>query len=708
MGKPVKVALYSISTVVVIMLIAVITLPFLIDPNDFKPEIEQAVKNKTGRELTIDGNIELSIFPWLGFATEKVVLSNAPGFPDKPFAEINGSQIKVKLVPLLSKKIEVDRIILKGLILNLAQTSKGTNWDDLSSLNKTGKEAQPGPSGETEQTGATPLAVLAIAGITIENAQIDWDDLKNKKHLIISDLNLNTDDLSFSQPIDINLGFTLHNPETQLTEKIKLSTELNINEKLDQIKLDQLNIQSTTQSQSLPGGELKSQLSAQALIDLTGDLVQISNLKVSADALNISGNITGSGIQKNPVFKGAMKIEKFNPKVLMQHWQIDIPKMQDPSALTAAAADFDILATSKSINLQNVNLQLDESRLDGSVGIKDFEHQNIDFKLHIDHINADRYLPPESVDDKSKPIASPAAAAAAGASLFPAETLRTLNVNGLVTIDTMQMNHMNMQGVNLKLTAKNGALNTSQAIKSFYQGSYSGKSQLNVRNDTSTLTLDERISQVQIEPLLQAMKKEAKISGLMTAHFKLTSHGNTESALKTNLKGDLDFLFKNSVIKGFNLQQIIDNAKTIIKGTPLSTDNPADQTAFSEIKATAQISNGVISNNDLLATSSKLNVSGAGTADLKSEQLNYKVTAKIIKTPATETTQEKLQGVPIIINIGGTLTQPSYTLDVANMLLEENKEKIEEKKQELLDKLDKKLEKKLGPGGASELLKRFF
>ena len=162
MRKPVKIMLSIIAVIVLLIVIAILTLPFFIDPNNFKPEIAAAIKDKTGRELTITGELKLSIFPWLGVSTGKMALDNAAGFQDKPFATLEESDIKVKLLPLLTKKIEVSRMVLKGLTLNLAKNPQGlNNWDDLTASDATKIKSSPSIDNTNIQDETEALAVLA-------------------------------------------------------------------------------------------------------------------------------------------------------------------------------------------------------------------------------------------------------------------------------------------------------------------------------------------------------------------------------------------------------------------------------------------------------------------------------------------------------------------------------------------------------------------
>jgi AsmA protein len=151
-------------------------------------------------------------------------------------------------------------------------------------------------------------------------------------------------------------------------------------------------------------------------------------------------------------------------------------------------------------------------------------------------------------------------------------------------------------------------------------------------------------------------------------------------------------------MKGFNLQKIIDQGKALIKGSPLSTDPKNDQTLFSEMSGTATITNGLIQNNDLVAKSPKLHVDGKGNLNLNSDALDYKVDAKLFKAEGKATEPEQING-SVAINITGTLNKPSYTIDIATLLTDENKVKIEK----LIDKLDKKV-----GSGIGNLLKNFL
>ncbi|NCC05091.1 MAG: AsmA family protein, partial [Proteobacteria bacterium] len=64
-----------------------------VDPNDFKPQIINAVRDNTGRELTISGNLGLEFFPYLSVSISDLELGNSEGFIG-PFMTLNGAHLK--------------------------------------------------------------------------------------------------------------------------------------------------------------------------------------------------------------------------------------------------------------------------------------------------------------------------------------------------------------------------------------------------------------------------------------------------------------------------------------------------------------------------------------------------------------------------------------------------------------------------------------
>src|SRR5690606_21022902 len=108
----------TLAALVALLIVAVAVVATVFDPNDYKDEVAALVESRTGRSLALDGDLELSYFPWLAVTTRNVTLGNAPGFGPEPFASIERAAVRVKLMPLFERRVEVGTIELDGLVLN--------------------------------------------------------------------------------------------------------------------------------------------------------------------------------------------------------------------------------------------------------------------------------------------------------------------------------------------------------------------------------------------------------------------------------------------------------------------------------------------------------------------------------------------------------------------------------------------------------------
>jgi AsmA protein len=222
MPKILKFLLVSVVSLLVLVAVIIGGIFLFVDPNEYKGEISTAVQEATGRQLTIDGDIKLSIYPWLGLSLGATQLSNARGFGDSPFASVESVDIKVKLWPLFQKRVEMEKIRLHGLRANLAKNKEGiSNWDDLtapsdqSSPTQTPTDAPTTPSATDPVQATATLGALAIDGLELENAHLEWNDQQANQHIIIDKLTLRTGPLALPAPVDLSLSLDvkMNNPE---------------------------------------------------------------------------------------------------------------------------------------------------------------------------------------------------------------------------------------------------------------------------------------------------------------------------------------------------------------------------------------------------------------------------------------------------------------------------------------------------------------
>jgi len=699
--KILKVLAGLLGLVIVLIVAAIIIVPLVVDPNDYREEIVAEVKKSTGRDLQINGDITLSLFPWLGVELGELKLSNAKGFGDAPFASIKQAAVRVQLMPLLSKQVEVDTVLLDGLNLNLAKAEDGkTNWDDLadhktqSYEHKTKSERSTAHKTTTpDSRGAMPLAGLAIGGVKIADANVSWRDDSSGQQVSIQQLNLIVGAIAPGQPVDLKLDFIVDNQTPAIKANIQLSGSPHLSEKMDRLDISKLTLNVDAKGDLLNGKPVKLVLDTGVALDLLKEHLKLNALQLNVNGLALSGDLAASNLSNEPSFSGELKLAELNVRDWLTQHDLPVPVTSDATVLTRVALALQLAGSPKSLDLKKLALKLDDSTLTGNVRVDNLAATMpaIGFDLNVDAIDVDRYLPPPAEEDApsetDRASTSPAKAVAqTEPELLPVELLRQLDINGLFHVGRLTVKKLLAEDVELKVKAKDGHLKVGQQVKSFYQGNLQGEVNVDVRGKEPLLQITKQVSNIQAEPLLQDLIDDGRLRGAGRFNANLKTRGNTEQAFRRNLDGDIGFRFENGAVKGIDLAQTIRETWAKIKGKPVPPANDKPETDFSELGGTAVITKGILVNKDLMAKSPFLRVDGKGQANLVKEQLDYKLTTTIVKSMEGQGSEDikDLLGVPVPVKISGPFAKPKVQPDMDELAKRLLKGKVEQKVEEKL------------------------
>ncbi len=692
MGKLLKIILSIAAFLVALVVVAAIVLPMIIDPNDYKPEIMNAVKDKTGRNLEIDGDIGLSVFPWLGLDLGSVRLGNAPGFAEPYMASMNEAQVRVKLLPLLKKQLEVDTVKLAGLKLNLAKDETGrTNWADLQAAEAGQKPEQ----GKVAPEGSAPgLGSLAVGGIAVTDASIVWDDRSTDTRYMIDDLSFTTGDIAAGQAFDLDLHFKVAAKEPAMASQFELTGNVFIAPNLQAVEVKNALLGIQAEGNGVPGGKARVSLKTDLTLDLAAQTLRLPDLVLEVLGLNITGDIDGSGIGGDaPQFSGALKVAGFVPRDLIRMLGQPMPITTDPAVLDKADAVLDWDASTKHFAVKTLLLHLDDTTVTGNARVDSFEAPAISFALAVDTFNLDRYLPPTPAEGEA--AAQPAAGKKEGPPQL--EGLRKLNLNGKVTVAAMRAFNLEYRDAELQVKSRNGVLRMHPIGAKLYGGSYRGDITLDASKKTPRISVDENIADVQAGPLLKDLTGDDKLLGTANMKAKFTGTGLTPEELRRTANGTASFTFTNGAVKGVNIAALIRKARATLKGQPAPADTGPNQTDFAQLSGSVNVSDGLARNDDLLLQSPLLRIAGAGQTSLVDESIDYTLTTKLVGSLEGQGGKglEDLKGVSIPVKVGGSWSKPSYKPDVAAALSEAAKEKVKEKVDEKLDEQKQKIEEKI-------------
>ena len=483
-------------------------------------------------------------------------------------------------------------------------------------------------------------------------------------------------------PVELKLA--LDSTQPQIAGPVSFVATVALSDDGQVISLQGAELGADLSGEGLPGGQLQAALGFDTTLDLQAQTLELTDLVLKALGLEITGKLNGTQILGDANFNAELKILEFVPRDLIKALGEPLPEVSDAGVLGRADGDVQLKATLNSVDVSEFRFGLDDSTLKGNLKVTDFASPAIRFALQLDEIDVDRYLPPAK-----EPVAPvpPTAAAAAGAQMIPVDTLRALNVAGTLNIGKLKAAQLRSQDISMQLKAKDGVVRVYPAKASMYDGKYQGDIKLDVRGAQPKITMDERLTGVQVGPLLKDLTGKDTLSGTTRASAKLTTSGQTPEQFTKTLNGKVDFAFTDGAVKGFNLAAMLRKAQARLNGQPLPADKEPNQTDFSSLTGTASITNGVVRNRDLLAQSPLLRVSGAGDIDLPAEKLDYLVKAKIVGSLEGQGGKglTDLKGVEIPVRLSGTFAEPKYKIELEQAV-----------KQKAEKKIKKKLEKKFG------------
>ncbi|MCW9089261.1 MAG: AsmA family protein [Gammaproteobacteria bacterium] len=343
-----------IGALVGLVLVAMLALALLVDPNDYKEQITAQVKQQTGRELLIEGDIELSFFPWLGLELGRLELGNAEGFGPEPFASIEAAEARVKLLPLLRAAVEMDTIVLHGMALSLSRRADGvSNWDDLAGT----AAAEPQPESKPARPASPALKSLAIGGINIRNASIEWNDEMAGQQASLRDFNLTSGAISFTRPIPLSVSGKLSATEPSIEGSFDLVTRLGLDLAQQRYRLDETRLTLQAAGKAIPGGEARLVLSSDLEADLERGTAGISDLVLEGMGLRLNADIQASNILAMPAASGTMKLVLTDPEGLSS--VVTLPSELKQQALRGSTVDATFaldLGEAQSLNLAPLNL----------------------------------------------------------------------------------------------------------------------------------------------------------------------------------------------------------------------------------------------------------------------------------------------------------------------------------------------------------------
>ena len=680
-----------IAALVLLVATAAIALPLLIDPNDYRDTIATKVEEQTGRTFRMDGDLSLTVFPWLGVETNAVSLANAEGFGPEPFAQVNRLAVRLRLWPLLSRKIEIGTVVVDGLRLRLERKASGEdNWSDLATGNEDNQGQPQTRQDETSQPQSDEPAFsidrLSIGAVEVTDAAITWLDSQAGQELRLDNFSLRTGRVQVGDPVNVNSSFNVSVGKPAVQAKVDVLGNVLVDLKEQGHRVDGLQIDILATGDTVPGG--KQQLTAKANLtsDLESGVFNIADLVVQAAGVTVNGSINGTGLNTGqPAFNGSIAAPRFNPRSVMRALALDAPETRQ-AALDSAELDARFAGTPDSVSLKQIKAKLDDSTLTGTASVSHFSKPAIAFDLGIDTLDADRYMAPASGDDAGDSDADPAGDDAdINAIEIPTEALRGLNVDGKLTVGELTASGLTFEDAVLTIRGKPG----QPLQQTLTARGYGGDIEMTNRVDAAgqpSYSAQGTLDQILAGVLLKDLMDTDWLAGTGLVSYDLQSRGKTVGDIRKNLGGTVRFNLADGAIKGIDVGALLRTAEARLSGQQADAAK-GGETRFNAFGGTLNIDQGVVRNRDLKASNEQFDLAGEGSINLVSLTMDY-VLKPTLKQAPSGGKLERLVGLPVPIKLSGPVTSPGISIDVKSLLKSQVDSRIEEEKTELRNKVE--------------------
>ena len=674
MSRFTKIILWLIASFAALFAVAAIAFFLFFDPNDFREDIARAVEKSTGRELTIDGEVSLQLFPWLAVEIGHTTLGNAPGFGDEPFAEFERAQLSVRLFPLLLRQeVTVGTAELDALRLNFEVNKNGLdNWSDLITGEEGAETAE-----ETSGSGS-----IDISGVDIRDARIRYVDRQTGDSYSLTDVNFGIGRVSTNGdavPAKGSLRFDVQ--PMAYSGEMSVDTTVAFDQGAGTVTFGNTSLEGLIEGLASSTTSLNFE-TAGIKVETDQQIVDMQPIRVAVVGIDIEAQLEPFSYAGSIEPVGKIQVAEFSPRSLMHLFDVEAPETADPVVLSRLMVDADVKVGEAAIQLTNVNIKLDDTTFTGALAVPRSSTGSYRVDLVGDAIDLNRYMEPAAEGDGSSTAES-------APTELPSDLIKSLNARGSLKMASVVLGDLELEEVSLELNAANGRMRIHPITAGLYGGSYSGDVRVDVAGSEPVLAFDEKVQGVDLAALALAMFEQKNITGSMNGSFTLTGRGNDLDKLQRSLAGNMSFELKDGTYEGMDVWYEMRRARALLREeTPPEPVLPA-KTRFSSVTATGVVTAGVMRNDDFVADLPFMQLTGKGNVDIPKATVDYNLRARVYKKPealegATQEEIDDFTRTVIPLKITGMLTSPKVRPDVEDLLRQRVEEEIEEK---LKDKL---------------------
>lgn len=498
-----------------------------IDLNQFKTSIESSVTELTGRQLKIDGDLQLklSLHPFIRI--EKVSFANASWSKQPQMLAFEALQLQVELLPLLKQQLVIEQLRLRGVVLVVEKNINGQlNWLLESLLSD-----EPESDEIATDSAAFELPLIPVfKQVELDDINIHYADDEAEIETSINLVMLRLSNQSINTPFVFHANGMINKHPFVLNGETKLQTAV------------------------ISQGSERHDIEPQP---------GINALSVNLNANAIGASLSASGVLKLSEADNEIDIEASLalPDLDKTFFDATGQSLKKYSINTSQQVplEFSARLTSRSgrYHLSEIKLQLADNDLDGELSFSNHsERPEIQAKLHSKKVNISRLLAKtgKPVDHKQTKAADKEVTFELPDTPLPFELLENLDANIHYNAGQILADELDAKAVKLSAVLQSGKLQINQF--DFNLGKATVRSRLSVSSPSKTpaLTADINIRKLELAPIAKILTLTQLQQGRLHSAIKLQAKGNNLKSLLLSLRGK-----SNIQLEQVKASQQIDN-----------------------------------------------------------------------------------------------------------------------------------------------------
>lgn len=289
-------------TTLMILLVVIVAglsaLVLLVNPNDFRAYMVHQVEERSGYQLSLNGPLRWHVWPQLSILSGRISLK-APG-ASAPVVTADNMRLDVGLLPLLSHRLDVRQIMLKGAVVQVTPDTAA----------RAPQGAPVAPQGPAESGGTGQNWVLSLAKLKLADSLLVFQPQdKNSSPVTVRDLQLNMSVDSALRTASVSLSSRINRDQRDLSVSLESTLDVQNLPRSFSAKITQLDYQ-------LTGADLPAKgVSGQGTLDIgwqgLPEQVSVSGLKLTANNSEVDGGLT-LAMGKKPDIRSQLHFARLN------------------------------------------------------------------------------------------------------------------------------------------------------------------------------------------------------------------------------------------------------------------------------------------------------------------------------------------------------------------------------------------------------------